>query len=91
MWEFLSKIVTLMGMLWASAYWVRWYADDEPADPAPKRVKFMSQMMLIYVYRSKRSNLDGLTNDGNLLDSILMDNVIKDYLGLRRVCRGTKA
>jgi len=32
---FLSKIVMFTGMPAAAAYWERWYADDEPAAPAP--------------------------------------------------------
>lgn len=34
---------------------------------------------------------DELTNDSNLLDSVLMESAINDYLFLRRVCGGTKA
>lgn len=87
MWEFFSNIVTLMGMLWASANWARWYAEDEPADPAPKRVRPISRVM----YPDEQRDVDKLTNDGNLLDSVLMESPIEDYLFLRRVRGGAKA
>ena len=81
MWEFFSNIVTLMGMLWASANWVRWYAEDEPADPAPRRVRLVSRM----IYPDGYQDSNELTNDGNLLDSVLMERSVEDYLFLRRV------
>lgn len=42
-------------------------------------------------YLDKSRDLDGLTNDGNLLDSVLMESTVENYLFLRRVRGGTKA
>ena len=45
----------------------------------------------MHMHISIWQGLDELTNDGDLLNPILMMGTFKDYLVLRRVCGGTEA